>query len=107
MDINEFKAWLDGYMEAGGKDINRVREKLLEVAPIYPLGPQVVPSPWVVPNIIPLIPSPWIIPSITIPNSYPWITWQSEQINITSGTIMDGVNNMNDLTKVTSCAMAD
>lgn len=61
MTIEEFKAWFDGYVEAGGKDIQRVKEKLNEVVTLAPIP----------------IPNPWIIP---LPNVYPWITTTGESV---------------------------
>lgn len=58
MNIQEFKAWLDGYMEAGGNDLKHIRQKLAEVSdpfqPYYPVKtpyeyPTTVPTPWVLP----------------------------------------------------------
>src|SRR3990172_7438974 len=83
MTLDEFKAWFDGYTEAGGTDVSRVKEKLAEVFTLQPF-PNTIP--WINPGLIPLspitIPSPypWINPGliplspITIPSPYPWVT---------------------------------
>jgi len=74
MTINEFKAWLDGYVEAEGNDINRVKEKLNEiVAPfevpgVYPIDPCIRPMPTY----------PW---TVTTDPRYPWITSMTDSTN--------------------------
>jgi len=64
MTLDEFKAWFDGYTEAGGTDVSRVKEKLAEVFTLQPF-PNTIP--WINPGLIPLSP-------ITIPSPYPWVT---------------------------------
>lgn len=45
MTLKEFKAWLEGYTEAGGKDLNVVREKLEKVEPPFvPAYPTIFPE---------------------------------------------------------------
>ena len=71
MNINEFKAWLDGYTEAkGGKldasDLMILKGKLDEVVAPY----EVYPNPYV--------PSPTITPFIyPVPGTPSWPVWYS------------------------------
>ena len=78
MTINEFKAWLDGYVQAkGGQlnalDIGSIKAKLDEViAPIEPFTPY-----------IPTYPSPWVIPTTPV---NPWDPWTPLRGPTTTGT---------------------
>lgn len=62
MTLAEFKAWLDGYTLAGGKDVGIVKAKLAEVWE-YQTSPYLQPSPWIVPTITPWY--PWVGPTTT------------------------------------------
>jgi hypothetical protein len=78
MDLNEFKAWFDGYTEAGGKDIGRIKKKLDKVYPSQGMDwwtvPQIVPSPW------------W---PYNIPNTYPWRVTTGTTTNILASNTSD------------------
>lgn len=75
MTLAEYKAWFEGYLLGGGKDVDVVKAKLAEVVEIsfHPLPyqwPQWIPT--VYPS-VPIIPTaapyePWTLPQ-------PWITW--------------------------------
>lgn len=60
MTVAEFKAWLDGYMTAGGQDMELVREKAMGVD----AHPSKAPSPVVVPS--PILTEPYIPHSVCV-----------------------------------------
>jgi hypothetical protein len=75
MTIAEYKAWFDGYILGGGKDVEVVKAKLAEVFEfqIYPL----LPDPYNIP--VPTI-QPWDPYNPFIPAGSPytipfWHTW--------------------------------